>query len=153
MLVEHESIVSQVFCDVMEKLTFMFGEEVGIDELYPEGDNYHIVTMTFSGYKKGSIKLIVPESMAGEIAANVLGVSETDSRTIALALDSLKEVVNVLCGRILTELEGDKPIFNLSVPETQSINEKQWEKYLQNEEYMAFVVDGFNILLDFQIED
>ncbi len=149
MLVEHESIVSQVFCDVMEKLTFMFGEEVGIDELYPEGDKYHIVTMTFSGHKKGRLTLIVPQGMAAEIAANVLGVSDTDSRSIALALDSLKEVVNVLCGRILTELEGEVPVFNLSVPETHVISEKEWEKYLGNDEYLAFIVDGFNVLLDF----
>ena len=131
----------------------MFGEELGIDELYPEGDTYHIVTISFSGFKKGNLSLIVPEGMAGEIAANVLGVSDTDERTLTLAIDSLKEVVNVLCGKILTELEGENPIFNLSVPEVKNIKEKEWEKYLQDDEYLAFNVDGFNVLLDFKIED
>ena len=73
--------------------------------------------MTYSGGMTGSISLIVPDDVCPEIAANVLGKDPDDAIVAAQSADALKEVLNVLCGNILTAVAGESPVFDLSVPE------------------------------------
>jgi hypothetical protein len=64
-----------------------------------------------------SISITFPEELCLEIAANALGAEPEDDFVKEQAGDAVGEIVNILCGRFLTEVEGTEPVFNLSVPD------------------------------------
>ncbi len=148
-----EEIVSNVVIDVLEDLAFMFGEQVDKDEIPFTDSDYIQVAMTFSGPSKGQLSLTVPEDMSAVIASNILGMDLDESSVSENDYDALKEVLNVICGQIITSLEGEEPIFDLSVPENRSITPEEWKSLLNRPEALKFVVDDIPVLLDLNLGD
>lgn len=127
---EFTELVENVFCDVFENLAFMFGELVDKGELLSPGTELIQASMSFSGAQTGEIILVVPDEMCPEIAANVLGLDPDEDKVHELAADALKEMINIICGQLLTEIAGEKPIFDLSVPTIQKIDPLEWSELL-----------------------
>lgn len=144
-------ILKRVCCDVFEQLAFMFGEdpETEEDAAAPPGGCV-LTAMGFSGPAKGRIALAVPEEMCPQIAANVLGVEPTDDLVTENAHDALKEMLNVMCGRLLTELAGEEPVFELTVPEVRAIPDETWQKLHATPGTLALIVDDSPVLLRFE---
>ena len=145
--------MSEVFCDVLEKLAFMFGEPTPKEDLPETAAKYIDVGMTFSGPMEGALALAVPEEMCKEIAANVLGMELEDELVRNQAIDALKEVLNVTCGHVLTSIAGDEPVFDLSVPVAREIEAVAWEEFLGDSETLAFIVDDCPAALRFSMEE
>jgi hypothetical protein len=144
-------IVKKVCCDVFEQLAFMFSEDPEEDEGVPTPAGGCVLTaMGFSGPAKGRIALAVPEDMCPEIAANVLGVDPDDELVSENAHDALKEMLNVMCGRLLTELAGEEPVFELTVPEVRAIPDETWQKLQATPGTLALLVDDSPVLLRFE---
>lgn len=144
-----DEIISRIVYDVFEKLAFMFGEVADRDEL-PEPAALNMrASMTFAGDMTGSISLIVPENVCPEIAANVLGKDPDDDIVVAQSADALKEVLNVLCGNILTAVAGEAPVFDLSVPEVDAVDAAGWKVLLDDKSIHVFLVDDSPVLLQF----
>jgi hypothetical protein len=57
-------------------------------------------------------------------------------------VDSLKELLNVTCGNILTKLFGTSPVFNLSIPVVADAGATAWREVLGTSCVAAFCVDG-----------
>ena len=149
MLTEQSQLVAQVFCEVMEKLAFMFGELADEQRPVPLESTYIQTTMTYSGQISGMLALTVPGSLCPQIAANVLGVDPEDERAVAGSLDALKEVLNVTCGHVLTAIAGETPVFDLSVPETSVLDANQWTDLLERPDTVALTKDESVVLLGF----
>lgn len=149
MKTEQVELLGGVFCEVIEQLAFMFGEPTDKRDL-PEGvDACLLTSMTFSGAMNGSIEVVVPEAMCVQIAGNVLGLEPDDDRVMASAGDALKEVLNVVCGHVLTGIAGDQPVFNLSVPTTKAIDAGEWKSVLDDNQSVGLLVDDMPVLLRF----
>jgi len=153
MQTEQKELLSRAFCDVIEKLAFMFGEPTPKEDLPRTATDYIEVKMTFSGPTRGSLALIVPTEMCEEIAANVLGMEPDDELVIKQAIDALKEVLNVTCGHVLTSVAGEKPVFDLTVPVATEIDAAAWEQFLNDPETLSFIVDDNPAALKFLMEE
>ncbi len=123
----HREMLTEVFCEVIENLAFMFGEAAEEGELEDSAGGYVLAAMSFSGPMSGRIELAVPREMRAEIAANVLGIDLDDELATSSADDALKELLNVTCGQVLTHLAGEEPVFDLGVPEVSDLAEDGWK--------------------------
>ncbi len=145
-------VVSEVVCDVFEKLAFMFGEVSDEAELPQTATKYVEASMTFSGDMTGTIALAVPAEVCPEIAANVLGMDPDDELVAAQATDALKEVLNVICGNLLTAIAGEEPVFDLSVPAVSNLDAEAWRVRLKEPNTHAFLVDDSPVLVQLTSE-
>jgi len=145
-------MLGEVFCDVLEKLAFMFGEPVSREELPEPGPENVRAAMTFSGNMSGSLALAVPADMCVEIAANVLGMDPDDEIVASRGIDALKEVLNVVCGQVLTAIAGEEPIFDLSVPSVETLDPDGWNNLLNESTTAPFLVDDRPVLLQLSLE-
>ena len=153
MQTEQKSLLVETFSGVLEDLAFMFGDVVDTEELVPTANEYVRASMQFGGEMKGTLSIVVPSDMCREIAANILGMSEDDEFVVARSEDSMKEVLNVTCGHILTEMAGDKPVFNLSPPVIARIDAEEWTALLNDPITVSCLVDEEPVLLQLHIED
>jgi len=74
-------------------------------------------TMTFRGAAAGRVSMRVSSEMLDTIANNLLEPSEDATEQAQRRTDVLKEMLNMVCGNLLTEYFGAEPVFDLSPPE------------------------------------
>jgi chemotaxis protein CheY-P-specific phosphatase CheC len=73
-------------------------------------------TITFRGPHTGRISLFMERQLLDTLALNMLGEAD-DEDPSERELDALKEVLNMICGNLLTVCYGEEVVFNLSPPE------------------------------------
>lgn len=151
MQTEQAEKLAGVFCGILETQAFMFGEGVEGDELPAPSGELLETRMTFSGPRKGLVLLAAPRDMCVELAGNTLGI-EPDATAAAQAEDALKELLNVTCGSVLTEIAGTEPIFDLSVPEVRVMDGAGWGALKGQEGTLCFTVDDYPALLRLEME-
>jgi CheY-specific phosphatase CheX len=140
--------VRDVFRDVLETMAFMFAEPAERDELPLNRSDMRAVRMSFNGVEGGgTLLLAVPNEFQLELAANMLGIESDDPAAAAKGDDALKELLNVVCGRILTTLYGDRPVFDLSVPAIFALAEEGWNGLHADAEAVGFLADERPVLL------
>ena len=145
--------LNEVVFDVFEKLAFMFGEVADREEISRAATDYARVSMAFSGQSaKGTLLLAVPADFSAEIAANVLGVDPDDELVATQADDALKEMLNVICGNLLTAVVGEQPVFDLTVPVVSSLDADGWSSLLHRLDTRVFLVDDNPVLVQFICE-
>ncbi|MBI5118466.1 chemotaxis protein CheX [Candidatus Poribacteria bacterium] len=150
---ESKDIVSEVFCDVLEKLAYMFGESIPKEDFPGTGADYVQAAMTFSGPMTGKLTLAVPRAMSVEVAANVLGMEPGDELVETRSSDAIKEMLNVICGHVLTAVAGEEPVFELSAPTLEALDEANRVRMLNEEDTACFLVDDHPVLLRFSWEE
>ena len=145
--------MGEVFCDVLEKFAFLFGEPCQMDEI-PEVDGELVtVSMKFAGDYSGLLMLAVPRKIGLDIAANALGVDPDDDTALRRSEDALKELLNLTCGHLLTSSVGSKPVMDLSVPEVSLMDGDEWNEMIANERTALFLIDDSPALLRFEIHE
>lgn len=142
-----QEIFKKVCCDVFEQLAFMFGEELDRDEVESNSDTFIKASMSFSGNVSGDIEIIVPSELAQKLACNILGLDDDVIQEQVSYADALKELLNTICGRMLTSLFGEEAVFDLHVPVTTELNESQWDTTLNEKEYIAIDIEDNPVLL------
>lgn len=138
---DYDEILNSVFCAVFEQMAFMFGDPVEPDDCESSANRFIRVYMTFSGDRDGSVEMLIERDMCSVIASNVLGIDPDDDKAHSFGIDSVKEMLNVICGQTLTEIAGEEPVFNLSVPQVEEIKAKHWKKYIGSGKFNCFDVD------------
>lgn len=142
-------MVRDVFSKVLEKQVFLFAEEMPIEKMTGSGD-WVQARMSFHGPFGGSLSLAIPKEAELEIAANFLGKDADDPDVAKCAEDSLKEILNVVCGHMLTALAGEEPIFDLSIPKVHPVSKADWGAIAALPGSLGFDVEGHSALLRFQ---
>ena len=140
---DHVDKLKSVYCDVIEKMAFMFGEPAEAEEMPQSAPRAVLAHISFKGPLEGTLALAVPEAMGAELAANALGIDQDDPAASEKAEDSVKELLNVVCGNLLTEIAGEDPVFDLSIPEVVELNEAGWKKLENDGNCLAFIVDDY----------
>jgi len=148
----YTEILYQVLEESLENLAFMFAESIDTNEVAMTDTECTKVSMKFTGdLYNGSLIMIVPSNIASELAANILGIDDSSDDAMDLGDDSLKEVLNVICGRVLTEISGTEPLFDLSIPELETIQCTDITKYLSSENTCSAMIDDmYPIILRFK---
>lgn len=139
--------ISRIFCEVVERQAFLFADPIGIDEFEPGDRDFLETSIHFTGASPGTLTLVAPADMAREIAANVMGVSESDPAVEANHRDALGEILNVLCGHILSALNGDHAIHDLSIPTLADATALQAAELANRPSCLAFSVEDHKALL------
>jgi len=147
MQLDKMEILKKVCCDVFEQLAFMFGEDLDKDEVECDAESFIRADMAFSGYLSGTLEIIVPFELTRKLAYNILGLDDNETIEQGGYEDAVKELLNTICGRMLTSFFGDEVIFDLHVPETARLNNQQWEALLKEKEYLAIEIEDNPILL------
>lgn len=140
-------LITGTLQEVFEQVAFMFPESPPDDEPFPAPDGPTVMArIEFSGPWRGVLSLAAPESVCAEIAANALGVDPDDREAGDIAHDALGELLNVCCGRLLTDMAGEEPVFDLALPSVSPFTIEQWAELLQNPECIRIVVEGRPVL-------
>lgn len=149
---DFDQTVSTAFCRVVAQLAFMFAEPVKQGELPPAAGACVIVRMDFSGTLGGTTQLAVPSSLCVDLATNMLGTELDCEQAAVKGLDALKEVLNVTCGNILTDLAGTEPVFSLTIPTASPLDLADWEVFQKQPGALSFLIDDYPAALHFQME-
>jgi len=150
---DHENLLRDTFSNVIEKLAFMFVEEVEEKKPIKTDSKFLKARMTFDGAMAGVFTIVVSEKMCSEIAVNILGLDSDDRIGKEQMSDALKEVLNVVCGNFITALAGDRPVFELSLPVVSEINASSKKALLNEPEAIELFVDDSPVLLHFSLGD
>jgi len=144
---EQREKLKKVCSDVFEQLAFMFGDEIEKDEIESDAETFLRASMTFSGHFSGNIEIIMPLKLTEQLAGNILGLDEAERGDQANFEDALKELLNTICGRMLTALFGEEAVFNLHVPETNLLTRQQWNALLAEKDFIAFDLEDNPVLV------
>jgi CheY-specific phosphatase CheX len=150
---DQRRVVSGAFCSVLERMAFMFAEPMHTpSEPEPCSDSCTIVSMRFSGVLTGSLELALPQKVCTEIAANMLGEEPQDADAQDKQMDATRELLNVTCGQVLTDLAGERPMFELTVPESAPLSPERRTVLLGDQNSIVFSIDGNLVLLRMALE-
>jgi len=139
-------IVEKVFCEVLENFAFLFGDPCKKNELIANNKAYLSAMINFRGSRHGIIGVAAPVDLCVEMAAGILGIDSDDDDAGEKAGDALKEFINIMCGQLLTTIYGDEEIFNMSIPEIESMDENEWQNLVDRPETIGLLVDDSPIV-------
>lgn len=144
-----EEIIRESISTVLQDFAFMFAEAPEDDALPMEP--CVAVQMRFQGPFSGTALLALPQSLASELAANVLGV-EPEDETPESSLDAVKELLNVTTGNLVTALAGEEPVFDLTIPEAVPFDPLAWNALSGQPGTLVLLVEDRPMLLSVQLE-
>jgi hypothetical protein len=144
--------VTVTFVDVVEKLTFMFGEHVSMDDVAPGHEPWTEARMAFTGDVTGSIAVIVPRSLQPDIAANILGLDHDALQQQAVLDDALREMLNVLCGHIIRAIAGPSSQFDLVTPQNIELAPDELRELMDDPDSTAYLLDDEPVLMNLKFE-
>ncbi|HRU94338.1 MAG TPA: chemotaxis protein CheX [Anaerolineae bacterium] len=142
-----KEVVRSVFCEVVEKMAFMFADPADAAELDTAGDTCLHSTIEFSGALRGKLEMMAPQGLCVMFAANVLGLDADDPLCAQRAADAVSETLNVTCGHVLTAMAGQTPVFELKAPVTNAVGPEAWAAFRQDPAVQGFLVDDAPALL------
>jgi CheY-specific phosphatase CheX len=108
--------LARIAAETLEKLAFVFSEpQKGMGSVLAADSAS--AQIQFSGSCSGTLVLTMSNPALSGLAANMLGLDDDADPTLDLKRDTLKEILNVICGKLLTELGGRTAVFQLQPPE------------------------------------
>jgi CheY-specific phosphatase CheX len=146
MKIDLQQKLSEVLENVLEQFAFMFCDSTTPDEIpEPSGVLLH-TSMQFNGPSSGSLDMMTPQALAIEIAANAMGI-EQEEEAAAGASDALRELLNIICGQMLTAFAGDEPVFDITIPNVTACDHEAWKELVSDERTGVFMVEDYPFLL------
>ncbi len=129
-----------IFSDILSDMAFIFVADP--DDGVSLGEYTLQVRVSYKGPQNGILQLRCDGRFAAVVAANLLGVDEEDSAAEQGRLDALKELMNVVCGNLVTELYGTEGLFELTIPEVTAILPGEEQERAEGAEAHVFVAEG-----------
>lgn len=140
----------KMFSDVLSDMAFIFLSDP--EEGIPLSQYTLDVHITYSGPTKGSLKLRCDGRFAAQVAANMLGVDPNDASARQARLDAVKELMNVVCGNLVTEFYGTDGLFELSIPEVSPVLPDEPAEDPEGSEVHVFLAEDAPIQLIHTVE-
>jgi len=144
--------VETTFMEVVEKLTFMFGEHAEKADVAPGTEPWAEARMAFSGDVTGSLAVIVPQQLQPEIASNILGLDSDMLDSAEVLDDALREMLNVVCGHVIRTLAGPGCTFDLVTPENRVLEPAELTKVLEDADTSVYLLDDEPVLMHLTLE-
>ncbi|MBM3325220.1 MAG: chemotaxis protein CheX [Calditrichaeota bacterium] len=114
------TVASRVF-ETSAFMCVLSPEEV---DLPPSASNL-AASISFSGPLEGRLIFAVSPDILPLMVTSMLGLDEIEDIGEEAQRDALLEILNIICGNVLTEIHGDKPVFNLSPPQIVATEEME----------------------------
>lgn len=147
-----EDKLNEVVNSVLEVYAFMYAcpFDYPDDEVDQTGESCE-VTIRFSGARSGELELLLPLSLAGEIANTALG---TDVATESESLDAARELSNQVCGQLITELFGTEMDIVLEIPNATVADESTFQVWGERGECLGLLVEqAWPLLFRFKVQE
>ncbi|MDR3013628.1 MAG: chemotaxis protein CheX [Chitinispirillales bacterium] len=131
-----------LFCDSQDASTFDYGQIV----------DAHAAYLNFTGPKNGKIEIAAGQNLCLLLSSNMLGIEPEDEDASAYADDALKEALNVITGRFLTEAYGEEAVFVLNAPEIGNIGDlAKVDENAKAESMQFFETEGYCLVVKLTI--
>ena len=147
---DDKKLMIKVFSSIFEDFAFMFAEEASDLESSDVGECFRAKIEFKSKNKKGYLEVIAPKEFCDETAKNILGI-DVEELPPSAGENALKELLNISCGYFLSERFGTDEVFDLSIPFTSPILQKEWNLLFNNVQHTTFLVDDSPVLAGFVI--
>ena len=138
-------VLQKVLEQVLEAMAFVFADPWD-DDAEPAAGPWLAVEMRYQGHAEGDVTLLATEACARALRAEVLGV-DAEEVSDAEARDTLRELLNVMCGHVVTELHGNTPVFNLEVPCIRAASAGEAKQMADDSNAAKATIDGEPVLL------
>ena len=139
-----QTILRHTFCEVVEDLAFMFAEPANLSELVLPADA--VFLQAAINYEcrdigvRGNINILCTRALCRKLVINITGFEKADD-LFGKESDVLKELLNIGCGKFLTERHGMEEIFVLSVPVMSHANCTEWKKLFREDISAILLID------------
>ncbi|MBI4719466.1 MAG: chemotaxis protein CheX [Planctomycetes bacterium] len=112
-------MLTRIFSEVLANLAFLFpepaSEPAGAEGPWLES------TIAYEGTHRGMLKLVCTDAFAALLAENLLGAPSGDTPLRGRMEDAIKELMNIVCGQLMTAAFGAQEMFNLGIPEIKAV--------------------------------
>lgn len=144
-----ENVLDNVCKLILEELAFLFCESQDASSFdYGQLIDPHKACVTFNGPKNGKIELAAGRNLCLLLSSNMLGIEPDEADAVAYAEDALKEALNVISGRFMTEAYGDTAVFSLSAPEIGDIKDlSHVDENAEFESMQFFETEGYFLVV------
>jgi len=142
--------LQKILEQVLETMAFVFADPWD-DEAEASVGPWLAVEMRYQGHAEGEVTLLATEACARALRAEVLGV-DADEVTEAEARDTLRELLNVICGHLVTEIHGTTPVFSLDVPRIRAARDEEVSLLAGDGNTARAMIEGEPILLALRSE-
>ncbi|MCB9496083.1 MAG: chemotaxis protein CheX [Fibrobacteria bacterium] len=117
---------AEVFPRMLEDSAFLFAEdpEGAIDFRTPVTG----VAIAYEGPEHGVLHLWAQDAFMRSLAANMLGIDETDEGALNRRFDALGELLNIVLGHCLTERFGESETMKMGLPHRLDLAELEADK-------------------------
>ncbi len=149
MLDQQQEALSSTFLEIVEQLTFMFGEPADKQDMEVEDVDFTTASMSFTGDLPGSLTVVVDSSILLDIAANILGIDPEDVAPDTMMPDALGEMLNVICGHVIMALAGTGANFKLGPPAIGTATSEFVTQVAVSADYVGFLLDDSPVFLGF----
>ncbi len=99
---------------VLSDMAFMLGDDEPTD--WAPGAIMLEGTIGYHGPVNGRLRCFCTRDFAVRLAANIRGIDPDDDEALAGAEDAVRELLNVLCGQLITAWHGTEAVFQLDIP-------------------------------------
>jgi CheY-specific phosphatase CheX len=114
-----KELLERIVGGVLEDAAFVFATPRKSPAREIAGTHAMSVRQEFWGSLTGHCEIRAPLDLAMTLAANMLGMTDACADAQEICADALKEVLNIICGSLLTTMAGEDPVFRLGTPETR----------------------------------
>ena len=134
---------------ILEELAFLFCESQDASTFdFNQIKDAHKASMLFSGPKNGKFELAADKKLCLLLASNMLGIEPEAEMADSHADDALKEALNVISGRFLTEAYGDEVVYSLTAPVIGAINDLSLvDENAEAEHMLFFETEGYCLIV------
>lgn len=144
------ALVAEVLMDVLGTYAYLYGDMIAPREL-PVPPATISVVMSFSGTFSGRLTMVMPERLAAAVAANALGAPD-DEVAARMGGDAAAELLNIVCGQLLTVLSGELPVFDMTTPTISAGDAADWLRICGCPGAVGFQVEGEPLVLGLDCE-
>jgi CheY-specific phosphatase CheX len=113
-MIQQTSPLTAVFSEVLANMAFLFTEPPADPPLEEVGRLE--CSIAYRGPTRGRLSLRCTPQFALTLAANLLDIDPESPEAALQGQDALKELLNVLCGQLVTTLYGQEDAFELTIP-------------------------------------
>lgn len=146
---EHAEAIEEVVTQVLEQLAFIFADPADAGDVQEPPTGAVGVTLKFHGAGDGVLTVFSGPEVCEELAANLTDDAESDAEA---GRQALMELVNVMCGQLLTAIAGREPVFDLEPPVLAEPDDAAWRSIVSDDRAVAFLIDDCPMLLRFDLQ-
>ncbi len=124
--IEHNSTtqtptLEAILSDVLGELAFLVSDDETVE--LPADTLWLHCTVAYRGPLSGTLECWCTPAFATQLSANLLGLEADDGAVQVRAADAVRELMNVLCGQLITAWHGRDQIFDLTIPDVRECAE------------------------------